>query len=273
MPPTALVRTQSLRPCWPWFGVPRAPSALERDRQRLLSCCPLKRLSLGHNFHGSLLQLCLTSFGHNSWVYPGCLTWYLPYFTTHQKSPPYLQPLYFLALFHPLSPFCPASPPEWQTSTQETSQNGFAIANCFLSDTKANTLFPDVQYFPTEALLGYKHIYRLWNNVFKCILGFRSPNGVKTDLICPTGARRNWGPECRRSQSCWVFAVFKQIRQDEKSSGVDEKDLISIGSYQSHNRRSQVQHWNSALSSLGWASSQFKDSRPEGDSFIYSISG
>lgn len=35
-------------------------------------------------------------------------------------------------------------PSEQQTSTQETSQNGSALTNCFPSDTKANMLFPDV---------------------------------------------------------------------------------------------------------------------------------
>lgn len=151
--PTVVVRGQSLGPCSAWFVVTRPPSAWGRGCQRLLSCCPLNCFSLGQNVHAGLLWFCLTSFG------PDSRGTQLPDFTPprpHPLSeiPSCPQPLHFLALFHPLSPFVLLPHQNDKPATQETPQNGFAIANCFLSDTEANMLFPDGQHFPTGALLG-----------------------------------------------------------------------------------------------------------------------
>lgn len=151
--PTVVVRGQSLGPYSPWFVVTRPPSAWGRGCQRLLSFCPLNCLSLGQNVHAGLLWFCLTSFGLTLMV-PSCQTSHLPYLTPCQKSSPALSHSTFWLYSIPYHHFVLLPHQNDKPATQETPQNGFAIANCFLSDTEANMLFPDGQHFPTGALLG-----------------------------------------------------------------------------------------------------------------------
>lgn len=118
-------------------------------------------------------------------------------------------------------------PPEQQISTQETSQNGSALANCFLSDTKANMLFPDVHTLLLRGSLFKNNILKLLNNVLKYIISIRSPNVGKAYHLShflqgKTEDHRGEG-YLRIVRELLGLAVFQQIREDGETSQTDRE--------------------------------------------------